>query len=445
MLERYDRQNRIEKWNQESLEKATLTIIGNNEFSRILAVSSASLGVGKIRIIKSPFDESKLSAFNLKFRQKNKSDLDSLVNKINPLVDLEIYETPNIVMPENYFLQKSRVIVDASQRYNSIGLSALYAIENKLPFEIIRFYNSLESESLIADSFIGVNHFDDSPEKLEKYRARKSESLDPIMATMTAGLVLEEIKKYLMGDDDFERIKFNYEFGIKKTADFCDAKVLVVGAGALGNFVVSELAMLGIVRMDVYDPDVIEMVNLNRQIFFYDSVGEKKAEVLVKRAGKMADKPTMYSGFAVKFTEKCPLQGYDVVFDCVDNFETRLKLSERCSKEEIPLISGGTNYHSGQVVVQVPKKTMCLKHALNLEKVVEERKKEQDLQPQGCLHQPDPSVIMSNQVTASLMVHSMRQVVFPEIYGEPLNGVVKYDSGSPYRFGKVEFADICGD
>ena len=46
------------------------------------------------------------------------------------------------------------------------------------------------------------------------------------------------------------------------------AKVLVVGAGAIGNEVLKNLALLGIGNIFIFDRDTIEMSNLSRSILY---------------------------------------------------------------------------------------------------------------------------------------------------------------------------------
>src|SRR4051812_49394563 len=63
------------------------------------------------------------------------------------------------------------------------------------------------------------------------------------------------------------------------------ATVMVVGAGALGNEIVKNLALAGVGRIVVADFDQIENSNLARCVFFRESdEGRPKAEVLAARA-----------------------------------------------------------------------------------------------------------------------------------------------------------------
>src|SRR3989304_1450212 len=63
------------------------------------------------------------------------------------------------------------------------------------------------------------------------------------------------------------------------------AKMLVVGAGALGNEVLKNLALMGVGHLMVIDFDTIEMANLSRSVLFREShTGRPKAEVAAARA-----------------------------------------------------------------------------------------------------------------------------------------------------------------
>jgi DNA-binding transcriptional regulator YhcF (GntR family) len=58
------------------------------------------------------------------------------------------------------------------------------------------------------------------------------------------------------------------------------ARVLVVGAGALGNEVVKNLALMGVGNVFILDFDTIEMANLSRSVLYRESdTGRRKAEV----------------------------------------------------------------------------------------------------------------------------------------------------------------------
>src|SRR6516225_7212376 len=64
-----------------------------------------------------------------------------------------------------------------------------------------------------------------------------------------------------------------------------DARVLVVGAGALGNEVLKNLALVGLGTIYVIDLDEVERSNLSRSVLFRsEDGGRAKAEVAAHRA-----------------------------------------------------------------------------------------------------------------------------------------------------------------
>jgi hypothetical protein len=56
------------------------------------------------------------------------------------------------------------------------------------------------------------------------------------------------------------------------------AHALVIGVGAIGRQVAIQLAAVGITRMDLIDPDTVEVQNLAPQAYFQQDVGEAKVE-----------------------------------------------------------------------------------------------------------------------------------------------------------------------
>ena len=63
------------------------------------------------------------------------------------------------------------------------------------------------------------------------------------------------------------------------------SKVAVVGAGAIGNEVVKNLALLGVGRVDVFDFDQVKLHNLTRSVLLREAdVGQAKAQAVARRA-----------------------------------------------------------------------------------------------------------------------------------------------------------------
>lgn len=141
-----------------------------------------------------------------------------------------------------------------------------------------------------------------------------------------------------------------------------DARVLVVGAGALGNELLKNLALLGVGHVHLIDLDRIESSNLSRSVLFRaGDEGESKAEVAARRAHEL--NPDI---------EVLPLVGdvmtdiglglfrdVDVVLGGLDNREARLFINQSCWKVGTPWIDGAIEVLHGVARVFVPGEGAC--------------------------------------------------------------------------------------
>lgn len=145
------------------------------------------------------------------------------------------------------------------------------------------------------------------------------------------------------------------------------ARVLVVGAGALGNEVLKNLALLGIGQIKVIDFDRIELSNLSRSVLFRsEHQGRGKAEVAAEMAsqlnpecwidGQQADVLTDIGLGLVDFA--------DIVICCVDNREARLWINRLCWKVGTPWIDGGIQEINGVAKVFIPPDGSCYECAM---------------------------------------------------------------------------------
>src|SRR5438105_5610366 len=67
-----------------------------------------------------------------------------------------------------------------------------------------------------------------------------------------------------------------------------NAQALVVGAGALGNEVSKNLAIMGVRRIVIIDRDIVEVANLSRSVFFRETDhGRPKSEVIKERLNEL--------------------------------------------------------------------------------------------------------------------------------------------------------------
>jgi molybdopterin/thiamine biosynthesis adenylyltransferase len=135
------------------------------------------------------------------------------------------------------------------------------------------------------------------------------------------------------------------------------ARVLVVGAGALGNELVKNLALLGVGNIDVIDLDVVARSNLSRCVFFREAdEGCEKAEVVADRASEV-NPEVVIRGIVgdVRRIGLAHLRRYDLVLGGLDNREARVWINASCRKLGMTWIDGAIEGLQGVVKVFPPK------------------------------------------------------------------------------------------
>jgi adenylyltransferase/sulfurtransferase len=140
------------------------------------------------------------------------------------------------------------------------------------------------------------------------------------------------------------------------------AKVLVIGAGALGNEILKNLALLGIGNIYIVDADYIENSNLSRSVLYRERDNHRaKAEVA---AIALQD---IYPDIKVRWLQCDVIYSLgmgvytwaDVVICGLDNREARLAVNRNCWKTNTPWIDGAIEGLNGIARVFVPPDGVC--------------------------------------------------------------------------------------
>jgi adenylyltransferase/sulfurtransferase len=141
-----------------------------------------------------------------------------------------------------------------------------------------------------------------------------------------------------------------------------DATVLVVGAGALGNEVLKNLALMGIGNILIADFDTIEDSNLSRSVLFRQSDrGKSKSEVAAAAVKELnPDVNVRAWNGDVNFEMGLGVfRHVDVVIGCLDNREARLSLNRFSWAINKPWVDGAIQELMGIVRVFWPGRGAC--------------------------------------------------------------------------------------
>lgn len=145
------------------------------------------------------------------------------------------------------------------------------------------------------------------------------------------------------------------------------ASILVVGAGALGNEVLKNLALVGVGEILVIDFDVVERSNLSRSVLFRaEDGGLPKAHVAARRAGELNPDVRLIPmrGDAITDLGLGLFADVDLVIGCLDNREARLWVNRQCWKVGTPWIDAGIQEIQGVVKVFTPPDSSCYECAM---------------------------------------------------------------------------------
>jgi molybdopterin/thiamine biosynthesis adenylyltransferase len=140
------------------------------------------------------------------------------------------------------------------------------------------------------------------------------------------------------------------------------ARVLVVGAGALGNEILKNLALMGFLHIVVVDLDRIELSNLSRAILFRTSdLGGYKAQAVAAAYTDLLPEATVQP-LVANIMQDCGLGLFawaDLILAGLDNREARLWINRSAWKVGRPWIDGAIEGLNGVARVFLPGKAPC--------------------------------------------------------------------------------------
>lgn len=135
------------------------------------------------------------------------------------------------------------------------------------------------------------------------------------------------------------------------------AKALVIGAGALGNEIVKNLALLGIGNILIADMDRIENSNLSRSILYRAADnGSYKSKVAAQSARDVYPgiRAHCFVGNVVYDLGLGVFRWADVIIAGLDNREARLAINRACWKVNRPWIDGAIEQIQGTARIFAP-------------------------------------------------------------------------------------------
>jgi len=152
------------------------------------------------------------------------------------------------------------------------------------------------------------------------------------------------------------------EVGMEGQQKLKAAKVLLVGAGGLGAPLGLYLAAAGIGKIGIVDFDVVDFTNLQRQVIHAtDRVGQKKTDSAAQSVHALNPEIDViaYDEMLTEENVGRIIEGYDVILDGTDTFETRYTLNDAAVRAGIPVVHASVFRFEGQLTVFQPYAGPC--------------------------------------------------------------------------------------
>jgi molybdopterin/thiamine biosynthesis adenylyltransferase len=159
----------------------------------------------------------------------------------------------------------------------------------------------------------------------------------------------------------YERQLILEGFGEKSQEKLKISKVAVFGLGGLGSLVSLYLTAADVGNLFLFDPEKVEISNLNRQVLYQTKdLGKEKAHLSKERLSSLNPEVNIHV-YTKKLQETVDIwKKAHLLIDCLDNLEGRLFLNRLTTEFKIPLISAAVEGWQGYIYTYIPKKTPCL-------------------------------------------------------------------------------------
>jgi len=223
------------------------------------------------------------------------------------------------------------------------------------------------------------------------------------------------------------------------------ARVLVIGAGALGNEVLKLLALTGVGHTLVYDPDVIEKSNLSRTVLFRDGdEGRNKAEVAAARAVEINPEVAIHAR-PDNVISKAGLGVFlwaDVIIGAVDNREARVFVNSAAARAGRRWVDGAIEGFSGIVRAFDPSDGACYECTMNAtdRKLLAERRSCALLARDVIARGHVPTTAVSASIIAAMQVQEAVKLLHgqPALIGEGLHVNGLWGESSRVKYPRKE-------
>ena len=159
-----------------------------------------------------------------------------------------------------------------------------------------------------------------------------------------------------MNYTDLEYELFSRQFILKEYSEkviskLNSKKIAIIGLGGIGCPLSQYLISSGFKNLSIFDGDIIEKSNLNRQMLYsFDEIGKSKA-VIAKYKLQQTNPESKIVSFSknINIHNLNLLKNYSIIIDTTDNWETTKIINKYCVENSISFIFSSAVAHDIQV------------------------------------------------------------------------------------------------
>ncbi|MDF3607342.1 molybdopterin-synthase adenylyltransferase MoeB [Paracoccus sp. DMF-8] len=176
---------------------------------------------------------------------------------------------------------------------------------------------------------------------------------------MVGAVAVPEPVGNAISDDELDRYARHIvlrEIGGPGQQKLRNARVLIVGAGALGAPVALYLAAAGVGRITIADDDRVSLSNLQRQVIYGGGdIGQPKVHAAARRLADL-NPHVQVTPLPRRITadDVALIRGFDLVLDGTDSFRSRQAVNRACTGAGVALVGGSIAQWEGQLSVWDP-------------------------------------------------------------------------------------------
>jgi molybdopterin-synthase adenylyltransferase len=165
--------------------------------------------------------------------------------------------------------------------------------------------------------------------------------------------------------DKYSRQVLFQPIGVEGQERLLKSRVVIAGCGALGTTQANGLVRAGVGTLRIVDRDYVEESNLQRQILFDEADASENLPkaVAAERKLKRINSDVAVEGLVADIDSQNAedlLEGFHLILDGTDNFETRYLLNDVSVKHGIPWIYGAVVASYATTLTVIPGRSPCL-------------------------------------------------------------------------------------